>query len=292
MRHSINGKTSVFGIIGWPVEHSLSPAIHNEAFRFTGVDAVYVPWAVRPEHLPEAIAGLRTLGVKGFNVTVPHKERIIGSIDGLEGDARLIGAVNTVTLTGGNLIGFNTDSAGFTGALEVLAGSRQIRSCIMFGCGGAARAVLLGLLKRGVKRIFLTDIDFSRARKLILEPWVADNDTTGGPAVIDPGDPELEQTVRDVELVINATPVGMSDSDSPLFPGEWMSNNQVVVDLVYGPGETRLIKEARRCGALAMDGRGMLVEQAALAFEIWQDRPAPREVMYEVVEETRRGKAS
>jgi shikimate dehydrogenase len=291
LRQSINGRTAVCGIIGWPVEHSLSPAIHNEAFRAVGLDWVYVPWAVGPDDVPRAVAGLRALGVRGFNVTVPHKERVASILDHLEEEARLIGAVNTVSLTDEGLTGHNTDVAGFKKSVENTVGERRFRSGIMFGCGGAGRAVLFGLCQLGVNTIRIADVDLSRADKLISEPWVSGFKKTVDIGICASGNSEQEDAVRSADLIVNATPVGMKQGDISIVPAEWIRKQHVVVDLVYREDDTPLVRAARSRGAVGFDGLGMLVEQAACSFEIWTNRSAPRKVMYKVVEEIKRGQA-
>ena len=256
------------GVLGWPLEHTLSPVIHAAAFRRTGLDWVYLAWPVPPEALGDAVAGLRALGARGANVTMPHKESIIPFLDGVSGDADAVGAVNTVQEIGGELIGHNTDVDGLR---EFLAGdvgfNGEGRSGLVLGAGGAARATVKALHDLGIEVIDVYARDEGRAEELRsisdrvrVHPWR-----------------DLE-TPSSADLVVNATPLGMGGGDSPLDPA-WFHAGQVVVDLVYDPPHTPLVQAAKAGGADAWGGVGMLVHQGAAAFRIWTGQDPPLEAM-------------
>ena len=268
----IGGGTHVVGIIGWPVSHSLSPAIHNAAFSAEGLDWVYVPLPVRPEWLQPALIGLVPLGFLGANVTMPHKTEAAELIQRRSDDATLLRAVNTITVRGGELEGHNTDVAGFDRFLRRDAGfDPEGRSALLYGSGGAARACALALARGGLRALTVAARNEVGAAPLVemLEPLGVPV-TLVGPA--DTG--ELA-----VDLVVNATPVGGAgqEPNHPSLPH--LGPDVLVIDLLYDPPSTDLQRRAREAGAAAFGGLGHLLEQAALSFELWTGQPAPLEVM-------------
>jgi shikimate dehydrogenase len=268
----IGGATHVAGVVGWPVEHSLSPAIHNAAFSAAGLDWVYVPLPVPPEGLPAALAGLAPLGFRGVNVTMPHKTETAELLEELSEDARLLRAVNTIVVRGDVLEGHNTDAPGFGRFLRRDAGFDPAGAeALIYGAGGAARACALALARAGVGRLTVAARDEARAA-----PLVSIVGTTGVPVVVvGPGD--VEGSVAD--LVVNATPVG-SPGAEPVHPAlPRLGPGVLVVDLLYDPPTTDLQRRARDAGGTAVGGLGHLLEQAALSFELWTGTPAPLDVM-------------
>jgi shikimate dehydrogenase len=259
----IDGATQVYGLLGRPVTHSLSPAMHNAAFRELGLNAVYVAFEV--SDLAQAVAGLRGLQVPGVSVTIPLKEEIIPLLDELDPQAARIGAVNTVVNRGGLLTGHNTDWLGALMALEErtrIAGQRFL----ILGAGGAAKAIAFAIQEKG-GQVAITDLDLAKALALSRKIWVE---------VVAPD--HLEE--YPAEVLINATPVGMEpkSGDIPLDPN-LLARSRVVMDIVYKPLETRLLQEAKARGCQVIDGLRMLIHQGAAQFELWTGLPAPREVM-------------
>ena len=260
--------SAFIGILGWPLEHTLSPAIHNAAFRRLGLDWVYLTFPVPPTALGGAIEGLRALGARGANVTMPHKETCVAYLDGLSGDARSLQAVNTIQEVAGKLIGHNTDVDGFAAFLEGDVGfDPRGRSALILGAGGAARAVVKALADKGTADIAIAARSQSRADALTelagaarAVPWA---DASG--------------VLAGADLVVNATPLGMNGED--VLPEAHFRGSQVVVDLVYEPPMTPLIERARASGAGAWSGLGMLVHQAVAAFRIWTGQEPPVETM-------------
>lgn len=258
------------GILGWPLEHTLSPVIHNVAFRRTSLDWTYLSWPVEPQMLGDAVRGLRALGAVGANVTMPHKELVIEYLDEVSGDARGIGAVNTIQRLGPRLIGHNTDVDGFS---EFLAGDAGFdaagKSALVLGSGGAARAVVRALDTLGAKDVTVAARAPERAEA------VAALATSAQPLVAEWRDAEALVTKSD--LVVNATPLGMNGehvlTKAPFSP------RHCVVDLIYAPPSTPLVDAARAAGAEAWGGLGMLVRQAAASFTIWTGQAAPLEAM-------------
>jgi shikimate dehydrogenase len=268
----IGGGTHVAGIVGWPLEHSLSPAIHNAAFAAAGLDWAYVPLPVPPEGLSEALAGLAPLGFRGVNVTMPHKTETAELLEELSEDARLLRAVNTIVVRGDVLQGHNTDAPGFGRFLRRDAGFDPAGAeALIYGAGGAARACALALARAGVGRITVVARDEARAALL-----VAIVEAVGVPlVVIRPKD--VEGSVADV--VVNATPVGAPGAEPAHAALPRLGPGVLVVDLLYDPPTTDLQRRARGAGATAVSGLGHLVEQAALSFELWTGTPAPLDVM-------------
>ena len=271
----ISGKTSVFGIFGYPVEHTFSPGMHNAAFAKIKRDACYVPFAVAPADLGRAVRAVVPLGICGLNITIPHKETIIPFLDDLTDDARMIGAVNTIEVNRGKLIGHNTDGRGFLRSLREETGFRpKGKTILMVGSGGAARAVAINLALSGVHSILLCDIDAVKAVKLSRD---IQNKTATRVKVVDPGD--LEKSAQVGECIINATPLGLKAGDPLPIPRQLIRKDLLVCDLVYNPPSTPLLKAARSAGAATLSGIGMLLYQGVIAFEIWTGGKAPVNVM-------------
>ena len=268
----IGGGTHVVGIIGWPVSHSLSPAIHNAGFAAADLDWVYLPLPVRPEWLQPALIGLVPLGFAGANVTMPHKTEAAELIQHRSDDATLLRAVNTIAVRGGELEGHNTDVAGFDRFLRRDAGFDPAgRSALVYGAGGAARACALALARAGLAGLTVAARDEARAAPLVKMVEALEVAVT----VIRPGDTgELTP-----DLVVNATPVGGRDAEQVLPSLPHLGSGVLVIDLLYDPPSTDLQRRAREAGATAFGGLGHLLEQAALSFELWTGQPAPLEVM-------------
>jgi shikimate dehydrogenase len=254
------------GVLGWPLEHTLSPTIHNAAYRSLGLNWSYFAWPVEPDRLEDAVRGLRALGAAGANVTMPHKETVIEYLDDLEGDAAATSAVNTIENVRGRLVGHNTDVVGFRSLLADDIGLQVAGStALVLGAGGAARAVVKTLNDLGAK-VLVTARRSEAAEKLRsfgeidVLPW-------------DDAAPAADKS----DLLVNTTPLGMAKED-PL-PAASFRTGQTVVDLVYNPPTTPLVERARTAGADAWGGLGMLVHQAAAAFRIWTGQEPPLDVM-------------
>jgi len=262
-RPYITGATRVYGLLGRPVAHSLSPAMHNAAFAELGLDAVYVAFAVKD--LEQAVTGLRGLDLGGVSVTIPFKEDIIPLLDELDPVAAHIGAVNTVVNRDGHLVGYNTDWLGALAALRLYTPITG-EHVLILGAGGAARALAFAI-RENQGSFSITDIDGSRAEKLAREfggEALAQNALAGSRATV----------------LINATPVGMApNTDAIPIDPELLSHFRVVMDIVYQPLSTRLLQEARSRGCQTIDGLKMLIHQGAAQFELWTNRPAPVKVM-------------
>ena len=265
-------------LLGHPVTHSLSPAFQQAAFDAVGLPVRYEAMDVAPADLSRVVAELRADPlVLGANVTLPHKEKIAPLLDSLTDDAEQIGAVNTVTRAGSRLVGRNTDVAGFRGALDsLLDGRRTPRHALILGAGGAAKAAISALVTAGVVQISIANRHLARAERLVGGVRRSSPHLTVRAAPWHEG--LLVEEAQIAGLVVHATTLGLSDAALPL-PAAAFRAGQFVIDVVYAPGETALVRAARATGAEAIDGREMLLLQGAAAFELWTGRPAPIEVM-------------
>ncbi len=278
---TIHSRAQLFAVLGHPIGHSLSPVMHNAAFREMDLAAVYLAFDVEPDELSAALEGLHTLGAGGVNLTIPLKEvaaRILPKLDPL---AKLLGAVNTVAFTADGMVGYNTDGAGFLKALEEAAGHGvKGRSLFILGSGGAGRAVAMTAAQAGAAAITLADVDAARARR------VADEITALGScqATALAADAPREPAAREADIVVQATPVGMQPEDpAPLAAGAFRPG-QFAMDLVYMYPETGFLRAAHAAGARGVNGLGMLLHQGARALEIWTGQPAPVAVMKAALE--------
>ncbi len=276
----LTGKTTVYGIIGHPVKHSLSPLMQTAAFEALGIDAVYVPFDVDPENLGEAVNGLRALNVKGFNVTVPHKESVIEHLDFVDEDAEFLEAVNTVKNEDGQLTGYNTDADGFLQSLIEEGIEIEDKRITMFGAGGAARAVGYAVLKGGAKFLNVVNRNFSKGK--VVGELLGNR---GNVLVFPLKETTVAALLEDTDIVINTTSVGMKPDDPPLFDYSLIPEGITVVDIIYNPAETPLLKAAKEKGCKTVNGLGMLIHQGAIAFKIWTGKEAPIEVMKSVLKE-------
>jgi shikimate dehydrogenase len=272
-------------LIGHPVAHSLSGAMHQAAFDALGIDATYELWDRAPMELADAITALRTDAFLGANVTIPHKERVVPLVDRLTEEAHATGAVNTITREGKRLIGHNTDVPGFKVALDRLVGKQKMpRQAVVLGAGGGARAVVYGLITEGFLRIIVFNRHLHRAETMVKHfgrsaahmelramPW---------------HESIIEAELAKAKVLVNATSVGLTSDVSPI-PAETLNPELMVLDLIYA--RTRLLRDAAAAGCTVADGELMLLNQGAAAFTLWTGQPAPLELMQERLAEARAG---
>ena len=265
----LSGHTRLAVVIGDPVRHSLSPAIHNAAFAACGLDWVFLACEVAEGRVPQALAGAVALGIDGLSVTMPHKAAVADAVDELSPTARRLGAVNCVVRAGDRLVGHSTDGDGFVDALAAEAGWEPAGArCLVLGAGGAARAVVLALADGGAAEVAVANRTPQRA--------VAAAALAG-----DRGRVAAASEASGFDLVVNATPLGMTGHGGDALPVDpaLLGSEQLLVDLVYEPAETALLAAARSRGVRACNGVRMLVHQAARAFELWTGTDAPVEAM-------------
>ncbi len=271
----LSGRTQLAAVIGQPVRHSLSPEIHNAGFSARGLDWAFLAFDVPPESAIAAVDAMRGLGIRGMSVTMPHKFAVVPALDELTPAAKALGAVNCITNRDGFLVGDNTDGGGFLDGLAhdagfVAAGQR----CVVFGAGGAARAVIHALGAAGAVDIAVVNRSADHATEAA---------SLAGPVGrVVPASASLADELSTFDLVVNATAVGMAGGPAPEAlpcPVEVLSADQVLVDLVYEPGETPWLSAARKRGIQSYNGLSMLVCQAARAFTSWTGESAPIEAM-------------
>jgi shikimate dehydrogenase len=272
----ISAKTMLYGILGDPVEHSLSPVMQNAAFQDTGIDAVYLAFCVNKAALQGAMAGIRGLGIGGVNVTIPHKMAVMKYLDEVDSQAKLVGAVNTVRYEEGRLVGFNTDGLGAIEALKEAGKGLNQEQVVLIGAGGAARAISHSLVLEG-SNLTILNRNIERAQSLVddLGEKLGSN-----VKCLNLTHENLEETLGEADFLINATSVGMApEIDETPVEKKLINSHLTVFDIVYNPLETRLLREAKENGAKVVDGLGMLVHQGAAAFELWTGHEPPVEVM-------------
>jgi shikimate dehydrogenase len=268
----------VYGIFGFPVAHSRSPAMHNRAFEALGIDARYLAFAVAPESLADAVRGVRALGIRGLNVTLPHKTAIIPWLDEIDPVAREVGAVNTVIRDGDRLRGTNTDAEGLTRALLEAGATLDGSRATVLGAGGAARASVVGLARAGASKIYVAARQRERAEALVSDLRIP---LRG--AILESCDlmsASLRPVFAGTDLLVQATSATLDGSPAAEsftigLPLDALPATALVTDLVYKPLRTSLLRAAEARGLLTLDGLGMLLHQGALAFELWTGRPAP-----------------
>ena len=283
---SLTGKSNIVGLIGWPTGHSVSPRMHNAAFAALDLDWCYVPLPVNTEpssRIGEAVKGVRALGLRGANVTVPHKQAVMSHLDALTDAAQVIGAVNTIIVQAdGSLLGDNTDAPGFIADLRDHGVDTQGKRVLVLGAGGSARAVVYGLATAGAATVTVANRTVARATDLVteLQAQVPDCPMT---ACALPG--ELAEVAATSDLIVNCTSLGMSPNidTTPWLAEVPFRADQAVYDMVYNPRQTRLLAQAAADGAQAIGGIGMLVWQGAIAFERWTGIMPPIATMRQAI---------
>lgn len=276
----IGGKTQLLGVIGHPVEHSLSPVMHNAAIAALGLDYVYLPLPVKPEDLPAAIAGFAAIGLVGFNVTIPHKQTILNLLSEVLPVAQAVGAVNTVWRTNNGWSGTNTDVAGFLAPLLIRYNRDWSQTvAVILGNGGAARAVAFGCAELGCAEIHVTGRNQVKLEEFKAS-WVNSNLKNLQVCNLE----QLPELIPQATLVVNTTPIGMYPkvAESPLSTTAMaqLPSTAIVYDLIYNPRPTQLLRQAEQLQLDTLDGLEMLVYQGAAALEIWLQQPIPVDVMH------------
>jgi len=282
----ITGKTKLLGVIGHPVEHSLSPLMHNAAIAHLGLDYIYLPFPIAPENLEIAIAGFAAIGVVGFNVTIPHKQAIIPLLSEITPVAQAIGAVNTVSRQNNRWVGTNTDIEGFIALLQTTYKQDWSQKvAVILGNGGAARAVVAGCHQLGFAKIYVLGRNVEKLQAFC-DSW--NNSPIEENLQVGTWD-ELAKLIPQADLLVNTTPIGMYPKvdESPLSVEEManLPTGAIAYDLIYIPKPTQFLKQAEKQGAVAIDGLEMLVQQGVAALKIWlQQETIPVEVMRQTLQ--------
>ncbi len=271
----VSGRTHVCAVIGDPIEHSLSPTMHNAAFKHFNLNIVFLAFRVTPDQLEHAIKGVRALGIRGLNVTMPHKNSVTMFLDEADASVRFLHACNTILNQDGRLRGFNTDGIGAVRALKNGGIEFTGKKALLLGAGGAAKAIAFALA-REIDELCVLNRDGTKARELmsILEPW-------GKKIAVGKLLPkQIFQEMQNSDLLINATSVGMAPNihETLVEPG-WFRPSLSVMDIVYNPVETKLIRDAKAADCKTVNGVEMLLYQGAASFEIWMGTKAPVDVM-------------
>ena len=280
---NITGKTKLLGVIGDPIEHSLSPVMHNAAIAHLGLDYVYLPFHIKPEDLAAALKGFAAIGLTGFNVTIPHKQAIIPFLSTVSPVAQAVGAVNTVFCTDDGWAGTNTDVEGFLAPLLTYNRDWSQTVAVILGKGGAARAVIAGCHQLGCKEIHVVVRNASNIQEF-LDSW--SKSSFKYKLQIQTWD-KLPDLVACADLLVNTTPVGMSPhpEKSPLSAVEMsqLKKGAVAYDLIYNPRPTQFLQQAQAQAAIPIDGLSMLVHQGAAALKIWLQQPVPVDIMHQAL---------
>ena len=273
---AISGKTHLCGVIGDPIEHSLSPVIHNAAFRHLKLDFVFLAFKVDAAGLENAVRGIRGLGVRGLNVTMPHKIAIVRYLDEADSTARFLGSANTVLNDAGKLSGFSTDGVGALNALRENGANPAGKKVVLLGAGGAAKAIAHALAREAGELCILNRVPekavvLAHALNTMFDKKIMGN-------ILTPSN--VQENLQDADVLVNATSVGMHPQvNQSLVEPEWLKPDLTVMDIVYNPVETKLAKDAKAAGARVISGVEMLLYQGAASFKIWTGQAAPVEVM-------------
>jgi len=271
----------IYGILGYPAKHSLSPLMHNAAFKALNIDAEYRVFEINRDELDSFFSDIFNLNIQGFNITVPYKEEALKRLDYIHPDARVIGAVNTVKVSGHKLEGFNTDGEGFIKSLHADLGfDPQGKTIAVLGAGGSSKAITAALGGARSRKIVIYNRDPEKARHLIAALEENFKETEFRSAV------KIEElAIEQADLLVNATSVGMNPEDRPLVEPKYLRKGLLVYDLVYNPGQTRFLEAALEKGCRAANGLGMLLYQGMGSLQIWTGKKAPESVMREALKE-------
>ena len=277
----IDGYTRLAAVVANPIKHSISPFIHNQAFEATNTNGVYLAWEVKGTDLAETVANIRRYQMFGINLSMPYKEQVIPYLDQLSEEARLIGAANTVVNREGTLIGYNTDGKGFFKSLPSFKISRK--RLVLLGAGGAAKAILAQAILDGVSQIsvFVRSSSIEKTRPYLEKLQKATGFRVDLFALEDVQ--ELQNSISQADLLVNATSVGMDGSSQPIPTSIVLPDKLLVADVIYQPFETPFLKWARNQGNQSINGLGMLLYQAAEAFELWTGKEMPTDQIWELL---------
>ena len=277
----IDVNTKLIGLLGYPLEHSFSPQMHNSAYLNNNLNYEYLPIEIQEKNISDALNGMKVMNFIGFNVTIPHKIKIMEYLDEVDELAEKIGSVNTVKITNKRLKGFNTDGLGFIKSLEENNINYNDSRVLVIGAGGASRAISMTLADKGVKKLFIANRTYKKAEKLTVEINSKVRDCGYSLNL-----KEIEKYIEKIDIIVNTTSVGMypNTKETPL-DSKMLNRNINVVDIVYNPTKTRLLKEAEEKGCKILNGIEMLVYQGAEAFNIWTNKKAPVEDMKKSLED-------
>lgn len=279
MSNRIQGTTTLIGLLGYPLKHSKSPHMHNTAFEALGLDHVYMAFEVQDGFIKEGVEAMKILNAKGFNVTMPHKKKVMEFLDEISEDAKLIGSVNTVKNSNGRLIGYNTDGKGFVKALEENRVDFKNKKIVLAGGGGAARAVATQLALDGAGEIVIFNRTLSSAEEIIDN--INKNVLSCRGTALELNEERMRKEIQDSAILVNCTSLGMKSTidQSVISSPEGLHKDLFVADIVYNPEKTKLLKIAEEAGCRYMNGLMMMIWQGAIAFKIWTGKDMPVELI-------------
>ena len=280
----INNNTKIVGVIGHPIKHTLSPVMHNYAYNKLNLDYIYLPFDISSTGLHDSLKGMVALGIRGFNVTLPHKERITEYMDELSDSAKIVGAVNTVVNDNGKLIGYNTDVTGIIKTLESFKDDIKGTTVSVLGAGGAARSVIYTLINHfNVKKINIINRTIEKAESL--KDYFSSKMLFKKIKTYELIPPDVTEVLAKSKLIINTSSIGMSpkEDDSPTTIPESFNKKQIVFDIVYNPENTKFLTLAKEQGATTINGLKMFVEQGARSFELWTNETMPTDEILELL---------
>ena len=284
MKENKNALIELVGLFGHPVAHSFSPVMQEAAFKHLGLNYRYLLFDIYPQNLKKALDSLIPLNFRGINLTLPHKKRAMAFLDKINDDAKVIGAVNTVVVEHGKLIGYNTDGKGFVASLE--KGGRvklKNKKVVILGAGGAAHAIAIELALARVSKMSIFNIVLYEAKDLAIRIKRYVHNSNAEFFLLKPGN-ILDEKVRDADIIVNATSVGLKESDPLLINPSVLDKRHLVCDIIYNPAKTKLLMAAKRRKAKTINGLGMLLYQGAICFELWTGKKAPVQIMKKALE--------
>lgn len=275
MTNRIQGTTQLTGLLGYPIKHSKSPNMHNTAFEKLGLDYVYLAFDIENGSLSQGIDAMKTLNARGFNITMPHKEKVIDFLDEISHDAKIIGSVNTVLNNNGKLIGYNTDGRGLVKAIDQVNANFRGKKVVVIGAGGAGKAVAVQLAFEGAKEVVVMNRTLANAEKV--RDRISEHIPKSKARALPLDEELLKEELKDAVLLVQCTPVGMKDTrDQSLVSNmDTLDKDLLVVDIIYDPKKTKLLSIAEEVGCRTMNGIGMMIYQGALAFKIWTGEDMP-----------------
>jgi shikimate dehydrogenase len=280
----ITGRTKLLGLIGNPIEHTISPQLHNTLSTMLGIDMVYIPFKVGKDSLEDAVKGFKACNLLGFNVTIPFKEEIIKYVDECTSEVKLMGCANTIKSTDGRLFAYNTDAEGFARSFEEETGTDfKDKNVLLLGAGGTARSLAIKIAAKGAKKLYLINRTIEKAygiAELINRNICAVAEAASFNEM-------AEGILEKSDIIVNTTPLGMHPNinGNPVGDTIKFNSRQIVYDVIYNPVKTKLIKQAEAFGCKTVNGLGMLFYQGILAYEIWMDIKLPQPVLKELFEE-------
>ena len=288
MKTKKNELIKLVGLFGHPVEHSFSAHMQNDAFKAQGLSYLYIPFDIYPQNLKKALDSLVPLGFSGINLTLPHKKRAMAFLDKVSDEAKVIGAVNTIVIDRGRLIGHNTDGKGFVTSVEKEARTKlRNKRVVVLGAGGAAHAIATELAIAKVSKISIFNIVLYEAKDLAVRIKRYFPQTTTEFFLLKSG-PMLDEKVHDADIIINATSVGMKEGDPLLINPLSLQRKHLVCDVIYNPPRTKLLAAAEKRKARTLNGLGMLIYQGAISFQLWTGKKAPVAVMKRALDKAMR----